>query len=67
MEELREASIHHTALKFSEDVKQMKIYSNLYKTVQVSGCQPFGSANHKSFSVQLFSVETSVFAGSLQG
>lgn len=36
MEELRETSIHHTALKFSEDIKQMKVYSNLFKTVQVS-------------------------------
>lgn len=35
MEELRDSSIHHTALKFCEDVKQMKIYNNLYKTVQV--------------------------------
>lgn len=49
MEELREASIHHTALKFTEDVKQMKIYSNLYKTVQVSGCQAHGSANQTLF------------------
>lgn len=36
MEELRETSIHHTALKFSEDIKQMRVYSNLFKTVQVS-------------------------------
>lgn len=36
MEELRETSIHHTALKFSEDIKQMKVYGNLFKTVQVS-------------------------------
>lgn len=36
MEELRDTSIHHTALKFSEDIKQMKVYSNLYKTVQVT-------------------------------
>lgn len=36
MEELRETSIQHTALKFSEDIKQMKVYSNLFKTVQVS-------------------------------
>ena len=36
MEELREASMHHTAIKFSEDIKQMKVYTNLYKTVQVS-------------------------------
>lgn len=36
MEELRETSIHHTALKFSEDIKQMKVYTNLFKTVQVS-------------------------------
>lgn len=36
MEELRDSSIHHTALKFNEQMKQMKIYNNLYKTVQVS-------------------------------
>jgi archaellum biogenesis protein FlaJ (TadC family) len=36
MDEIREGSIHHTALKFTEDIKNMKIYSNLYKTVQVS-------------------------------
>lgn len=36
MEELRETtSIHHTALKFSDDIKQMKVYNNLFKTVQV--------------------------------
>lgn len=51
MEELREASIHHTALKFSEDIKQMKVYSNLYKTVQVRGRQvstdvKVGNFNH---------------------
>lgn len=46
MEELRETSIHHTALKFSEDVKQMKVYSNLFKTVQVCvGCAIFSSIN----------------------
>lgn len=36
MEELKDTSIHHTAIKFSEDVKNMKIYGNLFKTVQVS-------------------------------
>lgn len=35
MEELKDTSIHHTAIKFSEEIKNMKIYSNLYKTVQV--------------------------------
>lgn len=38
MDELRETSIHHTALKFSEDIKQMKVYNNLFKTVQVCMC-----------------------------
>jgi hypothetical protein len=37
MEELRDTSIHHTAIKFTEEVKQMKIYSNLFKSVQASG------------------------------
>jgi hypothetical protein len=36
MEELKETSIHHTALKLTEDIKNMKIYGNLFKTVQVS-------------------------------
>lgn len=35
MEELKEASIHHTALKIANEIKNMKIYPNLYKTVQV--------------------------------
>lgn len=35
MEELKDASIHHTALKLSEDIKAMKIYGSLYKMVQV--------------------------------
>lgn len=35
MEELKDTSIHHTALKLSEDIKNMKIYNNLFKTVQV--------------------------------
>lgn len=44
MEELRETSIHHTALKFSEDIKQMKVYSNLFKTVQVSRSSNFSAS-----------------------
>ncbi|KAG5675845.1 hypothetical protein PVAND_005715 [Polypedilum vanderplanki] len=40
MDEIREGSIHHTALKFTEDIKQMKIYNNLYKTVQKLTCSP---------------------------
>lgn len=41
MEELRETSVHHTALKFSDDIKQMKVYSNLFKTVQVRKIEMF--------------------------
>ncbi|CAO1340765.1 unnamed protein product [Diamesa hyperborea] len=40
MEELKDTSIHHTAIKFSEDVKNMKIYGNLFKTVQKLACSP---------------------------
>lgn len=35
MEELRDASIHHTAIKLFSDIKCMKLYENLYKMVQV--------------------------------
>lgn len=72
MEELRDASIHHTALKFSEDIKQMKVYSNLFKTVQVMllsiTCQrdfdvsETGNFNQKHF---IFT-EVSLLARSLQ-
>lgn len=40
MEELRDASIHHTALKLSSDIKTMKIYDNVYKMVQKLACSP---------------------------
>ncbi|XP_055591767.1 TBC1 domain family member 19-like isoform X2 [Uranotaenia lowii] len=40
MEELKDASIHHTALKLTEDIKAMKIYGSLYKTVQKLACSP---------------------------
>lgn len=40
MEELREASIHHTALKVFGDIKSMKLYENLYETVQRLVCSP---------------------------
>ncbi|XP_065072584.1 TBC1 domain family member 19 isoform X2 [Ochlerotatus camptorhynchus] len=40
MEELKDASIHHTALKLSEDIKAMKIYGSLYKMVQKLACSP---------------------------
>lgn len=36
MEELKDASIHHTALKLSEEIKNMKIHNILYNSVQVS-------------------------------
>lgn len=35
MEELKDASIHHTALKLANEIKIMNIYQNLYKMVQV--------------------------------
>lgn len=35
MEELRDISIHHTAQKLFNDIKNMKIYDNLFKIVQV--------------------------------
>lgn len=35
MEELRDASIHHTAIKLFGDIKCMKLYDNLFQTVQV--------------------------------
>ncbi|XP_055639366.1 TBC1 domain family member 19 isoform X2 [Toxorhynchites rutilus septentrionalis] len=40
MEELKDTSIHHTALKLSEDIKAMKIYGSLYKMVQKLACSP---------------------------
>lgn len=36
MDELKDMSIHHTAQKISTDIKNMKVYDNLYKTVQVN-------------------------------
>lgn len=36
MDELKDMSIHHTAQKISTDIKNMKVYDNLYKTVQVT-------------------------------
>lgn len=36
MEQLRDASIHHTALKLLTEIKNMKNYDEkIYKTVQV--------------------------------
>ena len=35
MQELKNTSIHHTALKLTSDIQAMKIYASLYKTVQV--------------------------------
>ncbi|XP_050077496.1 TBC1 domain family member 19 [Anopheles maculipalpis] len=40
MEELKDTSIHHTALRLAEDVKTMKLYGNLYKMVQKLSCSP---------------------------
>ncbi|XP_037926548.1 TBC1 domain family member 19 isoform X2 [Hermetia illucens] len=40
MEELKDTSIHHTALKLTNDIKTMKIYESLYRTVQKLVCTP---------------------------
>lgn len=40
MEELKDASIHHTAIKLSNDIKTMKLYDDLFKRVQGLACQP---------------------------
>lgn len=40
MEELKDASIHHTALKLVNDMQMMKIYGNIYKMVQKLACSP---------------------------
>lgn len=49
MEELRDASIHHTAIKLFSDIKCMKLYDSLYQTVQVPNKYSFAlpcSSNH---------------------
>lgn len=40
MDELKDASIHHTAIKLSNDIKTMKLYDDLFKRVQGLVCQP---------------------------
>lgn len=40
MEELKDASIHHTALKLTNDIQTQKVYGNLYKMVQKLACSP---------------------------
>lgn len=40
MEELRDASIHHTTLKVFGDIKGTHLYDSLYETVQRLVCQP---------------------------
>lgn len=40
MEELKDASIHHTAIKLSNDIKSMTLYDDLFKRVQALTCQP---------------------------
>lgn len=40
MQELKDASIHHTALKLANDIQTMKVYENLYKMVQKLACSP---------------------------
>lgn len=40
MDELKDASIHHTAIKLSNDIKTMKLYDDLFQRVQGLACQP---------------------------
>lgn len=40
MEELKDVSIHHTALKLTNDTQMMKIYGNIFKMVQKLACSP---------------------------
>ncbi|XP_055376064.1 TBC1 domain family member 19 [Condylostylus longicornis] len=40
MEELKDVSIHHTAIKLAGELKSMKMYESLYKTVQKIVCKP---------------------------
>jgi hypothetical protein len=54
MEELRDSSIHHTAMKFCDDVKQMKIYGNLYKTVQVKVLREENFQNFPEMPIKFF-------------
>lgn len=43
MDELKDTSIHHTALKLLNDIRNMKNYEeSIYKTVQVFLCCIFG-------------------------
>lgn len=40
MDELKDASIHHTAIKLAQDIKSMRVYENLYRMVQKLACSP---------------------------
>lgn len=40
MDELKDTSIHHTALKLTADIQTMQVYGNLYKMVQKLACSP---------------------------
>ena len=40
MEELKDASIHHTALRLTSDIQAMPLYGNLYQMVQKLACSP---------------------------
>lgn len=40
MEELKDTSIHHTALKLTNEIQGMKEYGHLYKIVQKLACSP---------------------------
>ncbi|XP_014089062.1 TBC1 domain family member 19 isoform X1 [Bactrocera oleae] len=40
MEELRDASIHHTAQKLAVAIKAMKNYDEIFKKVQILACSP---------------------------
>lgn len=65
MEELRDASIHHTAIKLFSDIKSMKLYDNLFKTVQVYNENTITKSNY--CVVIRVRVETGMFARSGQG
>lgn len=53
MEELRDASIHHTALKVFDDIKSMQMYTNLYETVQRLASSPEVDRDNLKRSLEL--------------
>lgn len=36
MEELKDISIHHTAIKLSDEIQKMESYKDLYNEIQVN-------------------------------